>query len=74
LRYVPYLREEKAKVQRFISGFLVAYRDQIEFDEPLSLEEPIQKLKHCYEHSKRKVELKHDLKRNDKAKGKWPPK
>jgi len=26
-RYVPYLKEEKAKVQRFISGFPVAYRD-----------------------------------------------
>ena len=41
LRYVPYLKEEKAKVQRFISGFLVAYRDQIEFDEPRSLKEAI---------------------------------
>jgi len=39
LRYVPYLKEEKAKVQRFISGFLVAYRDRIEFDEPRSLDD-----------------------------------
>eukprot|EP00253_Pinus_taeda_P028189 PITA_28189 len=37
LRYMPYLKEEKAK-------------------------------------SKQKVELKHDLKRSEKAKGKWPPK
>lgn len=34
LRYVPYLKEEKAKIQRFISGFPVAYRDPIEFYEP----------------------------------------
>ena len=34
LRHVPYLREEKAKVQIFISGLPIAYRDQIEFDEP----------------------------------------
>lgn len=27
LRYVPYLREVKYKVQRFINGFLVACRD-----------------------------------------------
>ena len=40
LRYVPYLKE-KAKVQRFISGLPVAYRDRIEFDEPRSLEEAI---------------------------------
>eukprot|EP00253_Pinus_taeda_P036167 PITA_36167 len=74
LRYVPYLREEKAKVQRFISGFLVAYIYRIEFDDPRSLEEAIQYLKHCYEQSKRKVEPKHDLQRNNNAKGKWSPK
>ena len=48
LRYVPYLKEEKAKIQRFISGSPVAYRDQIELDEPRSLEESIHKLKHCW--------------------------
>ena len=33
LRYVPYLKEEKTKIQRFISGFPTTYRDQIKFDE-----------------------------------------
>jgi len=41
LRYVPYLTEEKAKIQRFISGLLVAFKDRIKFDEPISLEEAI---------------------------------
>ena len=41
LRYVPYLKEEKAKIQIFISGFPVAYRDWIEFHEPRSLEDII---------------------------------
>ena len=49
LRYVPYLKEEKAKIQRFISGLLIAFKDRIQFDEPRSLEEAIRKLKHCYE-------------------------
>ena len=49
LRYVPYLKDEKAKIQRFISGFPTTYRDWIEFNEPLLLEEAIWKLKHCYE-------------------------
>ena len=40
-RYVPYLKEEKAKVHKFISGMPVTYRDRIEFDEPRSLEEAI---------------------------------
>jgi len=41
LRYVPYLRGEKAKVQRFINGLPIVYRDQIDFNEPISLEEAI---------------------------------
>jgi len=49
LRYVPYLKEEKVKIQRFISGFLVTFKDMIDFDEPRSLEEGIRKLKHYYE-------------------------
>lgn len=73
LRYVPYLREEKTEVHRYISGFSVSYRDKIEFDEPRSLEEAIRKLKHCYEQSKRRVDPNHDLKIIEKATGKWPP-
>jgi len=46
LRYVPYITDEKAKVERFVSGFPLAFRDQIEYDEPRSLEEVIGKLKH----------------------------
>lgn len=45
LRYVPYLKEEKSKIQRFISGLLVEFKDKIEFDEPRSLNEAIKKLK-----------------------------
>ena len=70
LRYVPYVKEEKAKIQRFISGLLIAYKDRIEFNEPKSLEEAIRKLKHCYEKSEHKFEHKCDLKRNEKVKGK----
>lgn len=49
LRYVPYLKEEKAKIQRFISGLPVAFKHGIEFHELKSLEESIQKLNNCYE-------------------------
>lgn len=34
LRYVPYLKDEKGKVQRFLNGFTLAFRDHIEYDEP----------------------------------------
>lgn len=46
----------------------------IEFNDPRSLEESIKKLKHCYEKLKHKAKPKHELKGNDKVKGKWPPK
>ena len=45
---MPYLKEEKVKIQRIISELLVAFKDKIEFDELRSLEEAIRKLKHCY--------------------------
>jgi len=54
LRYLLYLKDEKAKVQRFVSGLPLTFKDQIEYDKPRSLEEVIGKLKHCYEQSKRK--------------------
>lgn len=38
LMYSPYLSEEKDKVQRFVSGFPLQFRDRIEYDEPQSLE------------------------------------
>ena len=31
LRYVQYIRDEKAKVQRFLSGLTQYYKDRIEF-------------------------------------------
>jgi len=49
LRYVPYLKDEKEKIQIFITGSPVSFRDMIEFHEPRSLEEATWKLKHCYE-------------------------
>jgi hypothetical protein len=41
LRYVPYIKEEKEKVQRFISGLPKDYQNRIEFDEPRTLEDTI---------------------------------
>lgn len=49
LGYVPYLTGEKDKVQIFVNGFPLPFRDRIEYDEPWMLEEVIRELKHCYE-------------------------
>ena len=56
LRYVLYLKDDKSKFQRFISGFPLEFGDCIEYDEPRSLEEVSGKLKHCYDKSKCKNE------------------
>lgn len=56
LRHVLYLKDVKVEVHRFVSGFPLAFRDMIKYDEPRSLEEVIGKLKHYYEYSKHKNE------------------
>jgi hypothetical protein len=41
MRYVPYIKDEKVNMQRFISGLPQYFRDKIEFDEPKTLEDTI---------------------------------
>ena len=43
LRYVPYLREEKAKVQRFLSSLPAHMRERIEFVNPQTMDQAIRK-------------------------------
>ena len=56
LCYVPYIREEKAKVQRFVSSLPPYMRERIEFDNPKSMDEAIRKARICYQKSKQKGE------------------
>ena len=49
LRYVRYIRYEKVKVQRFLSGLPQSYQYRIDFYELKTLEEVIRKAKYCYE-------------------------
>ena len=65
LRYVSYLKDEKAKVHIFVTRFPLAFRDWIGYDETQSLKE---KLKHCYEKSKCKTKYQQGWKGKDKTK------
>eukprot|EP00253_Pinus_taeda_P029720 PITA_29720 len=56
LCYVPYIREEKTKVQRFVSSLPPYMRERIEFDNPNSMDEAIRKARICYQQSKQKGE------------------
>ena len=68
LRYVRYIRDEKVKVQQFLSGLSQSYKDKIEFYEPRTMEEAISKAKYCYEQRKENIITKKTWKnkRNEK--------
>ena len=65
LRYVRYIKEEKVKVQIFLSGLPQSYKDRIEFYEPRTLDEAIRKVKYCYEKSRGKTDY-HKTSKNKK--------
>ena len=68
LRYVRYIRDEKVKIQCFLSVLPQSYKEKIEFYEPRTLEEAIRKAKYCYEKSRGKPDYQKTWKdkRNEK--------
>jgi len=54
LRNVPYIKEEKGKVQRFVSSLPLYIRERIEFDNPRTMDEAIYKARICYQQNKQK--------------------
>ena len=65
-RYVPYLKDEKARVQCFLSGLPQSYQDQINFDKTNRLEDTFQKAKCFYDQSNHKQEPPKDWKMKEK--------
>ena len=57
LRYVSYIKDDKVKIQHFLSQIPQSYKDRILFDEPRTLEEAIRKEKYCYDQNKRKPDF-----------------
>ena len=49
LRYVPYLVDEKPKVQRFLNCLPYHIKDIIEYGNPKTLEEAMRKANFCFE-------------------------
>ena len=68
LRHVRYIKDEKVKIQCFLSGLPQSYKDRIEFDEPRTLEEAIRKAKYCYDQNKEKIDHHKDWKGNKNEK------
>jgi hypothetical protein len=52
LRYGCFIKEQKVKIQRFLSELPSLYKNNIQFDEPNTLEGTIRKEKYLYDHNK----------------------
>jgi hypothetical protein len=65
LRYVPYLKDEKARIQCSLSGLPQSYHDRIEFENPKTPKNTIRKAKCCYDQSKHMQDPLKDWKRKD---------
>ena len=51
------MKDDKVKIQHFLSGLSQAYRDRIEFYESRTLEKTIRKAKYFYEKRKGKPDI-----------------
>jgi uncharacterized protein with ParB-like and HNH nuclease domain len=49
LNYVNFIKDEKVKIQRFLSGLPSFYSDNIQCDNQSTLEDTIRREKHLYE-------------------------
>ena len=52
LKYVDFIKDEKVKIQRFLSGFPSFYSDNIQYDNPKTLDETIRRARQIYEKTK----------------------
>ena len=56
LHYVPYIKEEKVKIQQFLECLPPSFLDRIEFDMPKNLDTMLHKARLYYEHGQLRQE------------------
>jgi len=56
LIFVPYIKDEKVKVQSFLSCLPQSYKDIIEFYNPNNFNEVLWKARICYDQYKKRVQ------------------
>jgi hypothetical protein len=57
VKYVGFIKDEKVKIHRFLSGIPSFYKEKIQYDEPRNLIETIRKDKYLYEQGKGRESL-----------------
>jgi hypothetical protein len=78
LKYVPFIKDEAVKIQRYLSGFPPSMSDKIQYDDPKTMEEIIRKEKFLYEKKGERPILRkawndqRKLKKEPRQKGKKP--
>jgi hypothetical protein len=79
LKYVPFIKDETVKIQRYLSGLPSSISDKIQYDDPKTMEEPLRREKFLYDQQKEKPtfqnawEYKKKFKREQRKKGNKPP-
>ena len=54
IRYVPYIIDEKPKIQHFPNCFPLMFKERIEYENPKMLEEAMRKMNLYYDQNKNK--------------------
>jgi hypothetical protein len=54
LKYVPFIKDETIKIQRYLSGLPSSISDKIQYDDPKTMEETIRREKCLYDQQKEK--------------------
>jgi hypothetical protein len=54
LKYVPFIKDENVKIQRYMSGLPSSIGDKIQYDDPKNMEETIRREKFLYEQQSEK--------------------
>ena len=66
LHYVPYIKEEKVKIQQFLGCLPPSFRDTIEFDMPKTLDTALHKVRLCYKHGQLQKENQNQNKKKSR--------
>jgi hypothetical protein len=79
LKYVPFIKDEAVKIQRYLSGLPPSIGDKIQYDDPKTMEETIRREKCLYEQQREKPTFRKAwddqkrFKKEQRQKGNRPP-
>jgi hypothetical protein len=79
VKYVPFIKDESVKIQRYLSELLLPIGDKIQYDDPKTMEEMIRRVKFLFEQEREKPNFRKawddqkKFKKEQRQKGNKPP-